>query len=174
MATITSTISPLKSENDVKRIIDFKSLHEEAKVPKEFIWSAEDLVETSKEELNVPIINLEAIFNGDDVALAAAAKIVRETCMQHGFFQVNNHGVDQNLINDTYQEFVSLFKLPLDRKLNAMGAPWGYSGAHASRYSTSLPWKESITFQYKHYDQSETQIVDFFTSVFGDDQQHAG
>ncbi|AET04768.1 putative gibberellin-44 dioxygenase [Medicago truncatula] len=166
--------SNLKSENDFKGLIDFKSLHEEAKVPQEFIWSSEDLVETSKEELNVPVIDLEAIFNGDDAALAAAAKIVRETCMEHGFFQVTNHGVDQNLIDATYQEFVSLFKLPLDRKLNAMRNPWGYSGAHAARYSASLPWKETFTFQYKHYDQSETQIVDFFTAALGDDHQHAG
>ncbi|PNX80890.1 gibberellin 20 oxidase 2-like protein, partial [Trifolium pratense] len=172
--SITSNVSPLKSENEDKKIIDFKSLHEEAIVPKEFIWPSEDLVEGSKEELNVPIIDLEATFNGDDVALASTAEIVREACMKHGFFLVTNHGVDENLINDTYQEFVSLFKLPLSRKLSAMGSPWGYSGAHASRFSTSLPWKEIFTFQYKHYDESETQIVDFFTSILGDDHQHAG
>jgi gibberellin 20-oxidase len=143
----------LKSENEDRSIVDYKSLQK----------PSEDLVERIKEELNVAIIDLEAIFNGDDVALGAAAEIVRETCMKHG---VTNHGVDQNLINATYQEFVSLFKLPLSRKLNAMGSPWGYSCAHATRYSTSLPWKETFTFQYKHYDQSETQIVDFFTSLY--------
>jgi gibberellin 20-oxidase len=89
----------LKSENEDRSIVDYKSLQK----------PSEDLVERIKEELNVAIIDLEAIFNGDDVALGAAAEIVRETCMKHG---VTNHGVDQNLINATYQEFVSLFKLP--------------------------------------------------------------
>lgn len=174
MASITTTISHLERENEVPKVFDFNSLQAEGKVPNEFIWSSKDLLETSKEELNVPIIDLEPIFKGDNVALGAAAEIVRETCMKHGFFLVTNHRVDQNLINATYQEFVSLFKLPLDRKLGAIGIPWGYSAAHASRYSTNLPWKETFTFQYKHYDQSPTQIVDFFTSSFGDDHQHAG
>ncbi|CAK8579007.1 unnamed protein product [Lathyrus sativus] len=172
MAPIAATISP--SENEFKSVIDFKSLNKEANVPKEFIWSSGDLVETSQGDLDVPIIDLGVISNGDAAALEAVAKVVREACMKHGFFQVTNHGVDQKLIDATNQEFVSLFELPLNRKANAYKAPWGYSCAHASRYSASLPWKETFTFQYKHYDQSETQIVDFFTSVLGDDHQHAG
>lgn len=172
MAPIATTISPI--ENEFKSVIDFKSLNKEANVPKEFIWSSEDLLETSQGDLDVPIIDLGVISNGDAAALEAVAKVVREACMKHGFFQVTNHGVDQKLIDATNQEFVSLFELPLNRKASAYKAPWGYSCAHASRYSTSLPWKETFTFQYKHYDQSQTQIVDFFTSVLGDDHQHAG
>ena len=109
----------------------------------------------------------------DEVVLDVVADIVRVSCMKHGFFIVSDHGVDQNLINDTYREFDNIFKLPLFTKVGSMRYPWGYLGSHAWRSSSNLPWKESFTFQYKHYDESNSQIVESFKSILGDDHQQA-
>lgn len=177
MASKINIISPMNNENETL-FFNIKSLDKRTSVTKDSIWSDHDqinfFVKTNEKWLNLPIIDLEVMKGSDEAAIAAAAEIVRDACMRHGFFLVSNHGVDQNLIKDTYQKFDNIFKLPLIRKVGSMRHPWGYSGAHAWQFSSKLPWKEAFTFQYKHCDESESQIVDFFKSVLGDDHQHAG
>lgn len=165
----------MESSTATLNMFDFKLLKEESKVPNQFVWPSKDLVETTKEELDVPVIDLGAIKN-DEAAMAAAAETVRETCIKHGFFQVTNHGVDPNLIASAYQEFDSIFGLPLSEKLrhSAKRNAWGYSVAHGDRFASSLPWKECFTFPYKYVNESESQVVDFFNSVLGEDHQHTG
>ncbi|GAX75062.1 hypothetical protein CEUSTIGMA_g2506.t1 [Chlamydomonas eustigma] len=57
----------------------------------------------------VPVINM-ALAEGD------AAKLVRDACMGPGFFYVENHGVDSQLINETFSQTKKLFSLPLEEK----------------------------------------------------------
>ncbi|CAK8530217.1 unnamed protein product [Lathyrus sativus] len=159
-------VSSSENENGVQ-ISDSNLLYEEAELP----WK---MIQIGENKVNIPIINLDIMKGGDEAILAVVAEIVRDSCMKHGFFIVSDHGVDQNLINDTYQEFDNIFKLPLLMKVGSMRYPWGYLGGHAWRFSSNLPWKESFTFQYKHYDESNSQIVEFFKSVLDDDHQQTG
>ncbi|TKY45377.1 Gibberellin 20 oxidase 2 [Spatholobus suberectus] len=69
------------------------------------------------------------------------------------------------------------FQAPSEQKLGAKrkpGAVTGYSGAHADRYSSKLPWKETFSFLHDHGGISNSQIVDYFRSVLGEDLQHTG
>ncbi|XP_061346811.1 gibberellin 20 oxidase 1-D-like [Gastrolobium bilobum] len=165
----------LKDENKFQTY-DFNLLQKEAHIPEEFIWPSGDLIKTTEEEFDVPLIDLAAIINGDDDedGIATAAEILRKACEKHGFFQVINHGVDPHLISSAHQEFDSIFKLPLDKKLSTLKNATGYSVAHAGRFSASLPWKETFTFRYKHKNDSDSQVVDYFKSVLGEDLQHTG
>lgn len=165
-----------KNDNEVL-VFDSKLLQNQRNMPKEFVWSSGDLVSTSQEELKEPIIDLGIMSKGDDEAIAIAAKLVREACLKHGFFQVINHGVDTDLIHAAYHETDTIFKLPISKKVSARRKPdgvSGYSGAHADRYSSKLPWKETFSFQYNHQNNSESQIIDYFKSVLGEDRQHTG
>ncbi|KAJ1411000.1 Oxoglutarate/iron-dependent dioxygenase [Sesbania bispinosa] len=175
--TATLSLGPpiskeVKGENEA-HIFDFELMQKEKKVPEEFKWPSESLVETSEEELDVPLIDLRAI-KGDEVAMAAAAELVREACMKHGFFQVTNHGVDPNLITAAFQEFESIFKLPLSKKLSAKRNLLGYSGAHSERYASRLPWKETFSIPYKHMTESHSQVIDFIKSTLGEDHHLTG
>nr|KYP57929.1 Gibberellin 20 oxidase 2 [Cajanus cajan] len=146
-------------------------------MPKEFLWPSGDLVNTTQEELKEPLVDLGIMRNGDEGAIANAAELVRNACLKHGFFQVVNHGVDPNLIDAAYQQLDSIFKLPIARKLSAKRKPGGvsgYSGAHADRYSSKLPWKETFSFLYAHQSISNSQIVDYFVSVLGEDLHYTG
>ena len=181
-ATLVHSPSPppkvLKDENGAL-IFDSNLMRKEAIIPKEFVWPSNDLVTTAQEELHEPLVDLGVMINGGDdaAAIASAAELVREACVKHGFFQVTNHGVSQDLIDAAYREVDSIFQLPLNRKLGARRKPGGvsgYSGAHADRYSTKLPWKETFSFQYDHSNKSESQIVDYFKSVLGEDLQQSG
>ncbi|XP_020215891.1 gibberellin 20 oxidase 2 [Cajanus cajan] len=171
MESNTSTLVVPTPSTEVSSF-DFKSLNN---VPKQFVWSSKDLIKGSSEKLNTPLIDLKAI-KGDEIAMANAAKLVREACMKHGFFEVTKHGVDHDLIIAAHREYDSIFKLPLEKKLSAKNKHnrWGYSSAHAERYSSSLPWKETFTFLYHYIHESDSEIVDLFKSFLGDEFEQAG
>ncbi|XLU95241.1 hypothetical protein S245_009593 [Arachis hypogaea] len=176
--TIGHTQSPkvLKDGNGAL-IFDSIMMRNASQIPKEFLWPSNDLIITADEELNEPLVDLSVLKSEDHTAIAHAAQLVREACVKHGFFQVTNHGVDQELIDAAYQEVDTIFGLPLERKLAARrqpGAVSGYSGAHADRYSSKLPWKECFSFKYAHIDHSHSQILHYFTSLFGQDLRRSG
>lgn len=141
-----------------------------------FIWPKETLVQ-AHEELREPLVDLDGFLKGDVVATQQAATDIREACLNHGFFQVRGHGVDLRLIQSAYDHMDSFFKLPASTKLRAKLRPpenmWGYSGAHAHRFSSNLPWKETLTFGY-HESSSGPVVADFFKSTLGMDFEQAG
>jgi isopenicillin N synthase-like dioxygenase len=90
---------------------------------------------------------------------------------------VINHGVDLSLISDAYDQMDGFFKLPIDRKLSVRkvkGSMWGYSGAHADRFSSKLPWKETLSFPFHDNDTFEPVVTNYFDSTLGEDFQQAG
>ncbi|KAF1867181.1 hypothetical protein Lal_00049610 [Lupinus albus] len=158
-------------------IFDKHVLQELEHIPKEYYWPTQDLVATSQEKLNEPLIDIGVMLKGDEAAIANAAELVRNACMKHGFFQVINHGVDQNLITKAYEELNYILSLPLSKKEAARNIPGtleGYSGAHAEKYSAKLPWKETFTFNYNHHEESESEVVDYFKSTLGEEFQQTG
>ena len=144
-------------------------------IPMEFVWVKEG-VGHAHEELREPVVDLEGFFQGDEVATQHAAMLIRAACLNHGFFQVINHGVDSHLITVAYDHMEAFFKLPLSKKLRAQRKPgclWGYSGAHADRFSLKLPWKETLSFGF-HDNGPEPVVEDFFKSTLGQEFDQTG
>jgi CRISPR/Cas system CMR subunit Cmr6 (Cas7 group RAMP superfamily) len=56
----------------------------------------------------------------------------------------------------------------------AHGSMWGYSGAHAHRFSSKLPWKETFSFPYYVSNALKPVVTNYFKSTLGDDFQQAG
>ncbi|KAJ7959205.1 Gibberellin 20-oxidase [Quillaja saponaria] len=144
-------------------------------VPMQFVWPKEDLVRADK-ELDMPLVDLEGFIRGDEEATQQASKLIRTACLNHGFFQVINHGIDLRLITTAYDHMDALFKLPIDKKLRASRTPgtmWGYSNAHADRFSSKLPWKE--TFSFPFLDNSlEHVVTNYFKSTLGQNFEATG
>jgi gibberellin-44 dioxygenase len=161
-----------QGENKVQ-FFDFTLLQKEGNVPKEFIWPSEHWVKSSGENIELPLIDI-GVIKSEEAAMANAAKIVREACIKHGAFEVINIGVDSDFINAVLQETHNIFKLPLSKKITAIAKDSGFSVAHAERYTTVLPWKETFTFMYKHNSKDETQVVDVVNSLLGEDFQQSG
>lgn len=145
-------------------------LQNDQNIPSQFIWLKEEL-RPSQQELNVPVIDLTGFFKGDVAATAHAAEQLRVCCEKHGFFQVTNHGVDEELILQAQNEMDALFSLPVDKKTSLQKRPGtmcGYSGAHSDRFSTKLPWKEMFSIDYDFdNEEEELRVVDFFNNVVG-------
>ncbi|KAG6522912.1 hypothetical protein ZIOFF_020068 [Zingiber officinale] len=148
---------------------DSSSLRQQTRIPKAFIWPRRDR-QAAIEELDAPVVDLHGFLRGDEASTRRAAELVRRACERHGFFQVTNHGVGERLVRDAMECTDAFFKLPLPDKLRARRKPgslWGYSGAHADRFSSKLPWKETLSFG--HHDSESCIVVDYFASTMGKD-----
>ena len=174
----TLIISPLELEDQKDHGDSFllpSFLQKQSFVPINFIWPKGDLVE-AQQQLKEPIIDLEGFFKGDFVATQHATMLIRAACLSHGFFQVTNHGVDPRLIKIAHDHMDHFFKLPISMKLRAKRMPgnmWGYSGAHSDRFSSKLPWKETLSFNF-HENDSDPVVVNFFKSTLGKDFEQTG
>ncbi|CAD5196684.1 unnamed protein product [Musa acuminata subsp. malaccensis] len=157
-------------------IFDSSSLRQQTTIPKAFIWPSTDRP-AATEELDAPVVDLGGFFHGDEESTMRAAKLVANACERHGFFQVVNHGVGELLARDALDCTDEFFRLPLCDKLRARRKPggvWGYSGAHADRFSSKLPWKETLSFGYREAAGSERIVIDYFVSVLGEEFERMG
>ncbi|XP_002527606.2 gibberellin 20 oxidase 2 [Ricinus communis] len=144
-------------------------------MPTQFIWAEGDLI-SATDELNEPLVDLNGFLKGDEEETARAAKLVRSACLKYGFFQVSNHGVDADLIRAAYQEIDTIFKLPFDKKLSIgkkPGSVYGYAFAHSDRFSSKLPWKETLSCGY-HAEDTKPVVADYFKHVLGEDFERTG
>lgn len=165
----------LKDQHIQNSFFDPSWLQKQANVPKNFVWPEEYLVDAN-EELQAPLVDLSGFLKGDEEATQQTVELISKACLTHGFFQVINHGVDLSLISEAYNQMDAFFKLSVDRKLSVRKTPgsmWGYSGAHAGRFSSKLPWKETLSFPF-HHNNLEPLVTNFFNSSLGEDFQQAG
>lgn len=169
------SMEPNEDENGVL-VFDSNLLTKQPNLPNQFLWPIGDLVDTVQEELEEPLIDLQGFLKGDERETAHAAELMRMACTNHGFFQVTNHGVDPNLIHAAHNEIDTIFKMSPSKKISARRKPGsvsGYSGAHADRYSSKLPWKE--TFSFTHQASSESgPVAEYFKLVLGEEFEQTG
>lgn len=167
------------SENDKTLAFDASLLDQQQTVPSQFMWPHEDLANVAQEEFQEPLIDLKGILNNNDQeAIDVAVAQIRDACLNHGMFQVTNHGIDESVIQSTYRHMDEFFNLPLIKKMSTKrtvgGRSSGYSGAHADRYASKLPWKETFSFIYDHAGRSDLDVVDYIKSTLGEDYEEAG
>ncbi|KAF3526723.1 hypothetical protein F2Q69_00049859 [Brassica cretica] len=154
--------------------VNFSLLQSQPNIPPEFFWPENDLT-PSEGDLNLPIIDMSGFLNGDEAETQRAAKAVREACMTHGTFLVINHGFKSGLAEKALHISSLFFGLPKDEKLKAYRTPGnisGYTAGHSQRFSSNLPWNETLTVAFK---KGPPQVVeDFLTSKLGDRRQEIG
>ncbi|XP_043712158.1 gibberellin 20 oxidase 1-D-like [Telopea speciosissima] len=153
-------------------VFDAAVLRHQPNIPIQFIWPDEDKPSAEARELSVPLINLGGFLSGDPVAAMEASKQVGEACEKHGFFLVVNHGVDGQLVADAHSYMDFLFDMPLHEKQRAQRKPGehtGYASSFTGRFSSKLPWKETLSFRYSADIQSTNITVeDYFLNVLGE------
>ncbi|WCJ43476.1 gibberellin 20 oxidase 2 [Euphorbia peplus] len=176
MSSFVSAVSLSAPQNKKENAVyEWSLLREQSNVPTEFFWPKDELVK-SKEKLSAPVVDLEGFFRGDAEETLKIANLIRSACLEHGFFQVINHGVDIHLINKAQDHMDNFFKLPTLEKLKALKIPGslsGYSSAHSQRFTSKLPWKEMLSFHY--YDNpSDPAVLNFFMSKMGKDFEQTG
>lgn len=167
-------MSQLSNNNEQQQplVFDASVIQNESNIPNQFIWPDDEKPCANPRELSVPLIDLGGFLSGDPVAAKEASKLVGQACREHGFFLVVNHGVDANLISDAHKYMDLFFGLPLVEKQKAqrkLGQHCGYASSFTGRFSSKLPWKETLSFQYSADDTSSTIVQDYFTKTMGQD-----
>lgn len=176
---VTKMLQPPKDEHEKEKqlIFDASVLQHESNIPTQFIWPDHEKPCATTRPLPVPLIDLAGFLSGDPTAAAEASKLVGEACQEHGFFLVVNHGVDSNLINYAHKYMDLFFELPLAEKQRAqrqMGEHCGYASSFTGRFSSKLPWKETLSFQYSAKKDSSNIVEDYFRTKMGDDFSKLG
>ncbi|KAK4744868.1 hypothetical protein SAY87_011180 [Trapa incisa] len=140
---------------------DASVLWNQHEIPSQFVWPDEEKPGRSLEapELAVPVIDLAEFRSQGSIACMhqEITSLVNEACRKHGFFAVLNHGVDPSLIARAEELMDGFFGMRLSQKQRLqrkVGDPCGYASSFTGRFSSKLPWKETLSFRYYSGDHS--------------------
>ncbi|KAL6961699.1 gibberellin-44 dioxygenase, partial [Sarracenia purpurea var. burkii] len=168
-----------RNDNESEPLVfDASSLRHETHIPAEYIWPDDEKPGPDPPPIFlVPPIDLGGFLAGDPVAATNAILLVGEACRKHGFFLVVNHGVSAQLINEAHRKMDFFFGMPLSEKQRAQrkaGDHRGYSSSFTGRFSSKLPWKETLSFRYCDDPQSPNVVEEYFLSTMGEDFREFG
>ncbi|GMJ01564.1 ARABIDOPSIS THALIANA GIBBERELLIN 20-OXIDASE 1, gibberellin 20 oxidase 1, GA REQUIRING 5 [Hibiscus trionum] len=151
-------------------------LGSESNIPSQFIWPDDEKPCLDAPELAIPTIDLgHFLCGGDPFAVSKAAEAVNEACKKHGFFLVVNHGVDSGLVDKAHQCMDMFFGLQLSRKQKAqrkVGESYGYASSFVGRFSSKLPWKETLSFRF--CPDTQNIVENYMVNRMGEDFRDFG
>ncbi|XP_057805658.1 gibberellin 20 oxidase 2-like [Salvia miltiorrhiza] len=158
--------------------MSFSVLQHQSHIPSQFIWPDDERpgAETPP-PLDVPPVDLGGFLSGDPEAVANAARLIDQACRSHGFFLLVNHGIDAALIDRVHAATTSFFAMPLADKERAHrkpGEPCGYASSFTDRFSSKLPWKETLSFRYSADPNLAGIVQTYFSQTMGEDYKAFG
>ncbi|XVF22665.1 hypothetical protein REPUB_Repub12eG0190600 [Reevesia pubescens] len=171
-------LNPTSEANNEHQPLVFNAsiLGSESNIPSQFIWPDHEKPCLEAPELVIPTIDLGVLLSAaDSLAVSKTAELVNEACKKHGFFLVVNHGVDSGLIDKAHQYMDLFFELQLSEKQKAqrkLGESYGYASSFVGRFSSKLPWKETLSFRY--CPDSQNIVEQYMVNVMGEDFRHFG
>lgn len=168
-----------KAQNEENRplVFDASILQFQSNIPLEFVWPDHEKPCSGPPELVIPPIDLKAFLSGDSLAISNAMEQVNLACKKHGFFLVVNHGIDSELVAKAHKYMDLFFGMKLSEKQRAqrkIGEHCGYASSFAGRFSSKLPWKETLSFRYCADEQFPNIVEDYFVNVMGEDFRQLG
>ncbi|KAM7494252.1 hypothetical protein LguiB_028861 [Lonicera macranthoides] len=151
----------------------------ETNILKQYEWPDHEKPSTVRPQPldDVPTIDLAGFLSGEPRATAEACKLIGEACRKHGFFVVVNHAVDLKLINDAHKYMDLFFELPLSERQKVqrkLGEICGCASSFIGRFSSSLPWKETLSFEFKDDQKESRPIEEYIKSKMGEDFTQLG
>lgn len=175
---LTNTPLMSKHEQNSPFVFDASLLKNSLDIPSQFIWpDHEKPGEKASPELRVPHVDLSGCLSDNQTAVTEASRVIGEACRKHGFFLVVNHGVDAQLIRDAHKYMDAFFELPLCEKERAkrkVGESCGYASSFTGRFSSKLPWKETLSFRFSGEKNADNIVEDYFRRTMGDEFVHLG
>ncbi|KAL1319245.1 hypothetical protein HN51_071542 [Arachis hypogaea] len=184
MECITSTQSmtqPHQNNNKESEttplVFDASILRHQHQIPSQFIWPDEEKPSLQVSKLVIPLIDLGGFLSGDPAATMEAVRLVGEACKKHGFFLVVNHGINADLISNAHSYMDDFFELPLSQKQRAQrktGEHCGYASSFTGRFSSKLPWKETLSFQFSAEKSSPKIVKEYLSNTMGKEFEQFG
>lgn len=108
-------------------------------------------ISTDATDVNIPVIDLQGFFEGDDNIRSTILCQISEACREWGFFQILNHGVSPQLMDRAREVWREFFHLPMDIKQSYANSPKTYEG-YGSRLGVEkgavLDWSDYFFLHY--------------------------
>ncbi|XAR50834.1 Flavonol synthase [Bertholletia excelsa] len=95
---------------------------------------------------DIPVIDLSGLFSGNPARRSATLGLISDACCKWGFFQVVNHGVSHELMNQAREAWREFFQLPLEEKQLYANSPATYEG-----YGSRLGVEKGIKLDWSDY-----------------------
>lgn len=174
--TISHQVSKQKHNKNPLILDDLVSTHQ-SHIPPQFIWPDHEKPTLDPRELHAPVVDIGGFLAGDSAASSEAAEVIGQACRKHGFFLVVNHGVEEGLIAEAHRLMDDFFEQPFEEKIRAQrksGEHCGYASSFTGRFSSKLPWKETLSFEYSSEKGSSHNVEHYFHSTVGQDLAHLG
>ncbi|KAJ4727062.1 putative Gibberellin 20-oxidase [Melia azedarach] len=165
------------NENRQSLVFDAALLQFQTSIPSEFVWPDHEKPSPELPELVIPPIDLQGFLSGDHLVIAKTSHLVNEACMKHGFFLVVNHGIDSKLISKAHDYMDFFFGMQLSQKQKAqrkLGDHCGYASSFTGRFSSKLPWKETLSFRYCAEAKSSNIVEEYILNKMGEDFRQFG
>ncbi|KAJ7962269.1 putative Gibberellin 20-oxidase [Quillaja saponaria] len=168
-----------EKENDEEKdlVFDASVLQFQSKIPQHFIWPDNEKACPGSPELQVPSIDMKGFLSGDPLSISNACCLINEARKKHGFFLITNHGVDISLIAKAHKLMEEFFSMQLSQKQKAqrqVGDYCGYASSFTGRFSSKLPWKETLSFRYCDDDKCSKIIEEYFVNALGEEFRSFG
>lgn len=101
--------------------------------------------------MNIPVIDLGGLFD-EEVKRSTVSEQINEACREWGFFQVVNHGVRAELMDEAREVWREFFHLPMELKQVYGNSPKTYEG-YGSRLGVEkgaiLDWSDYYFLHYR-------------------------
>jgi len=102
----------------------------------------------------VPIIDIsELLVDSAAPAAKAAVDSIADACSSWGFFQITNHGIPEELLDEVWRQTRAFFALPIATKLEVLRTrdnPWGFY--HNELTKNQRDKKQVFDFTREGYD----------------------
>ncbi|KIW23611.1 uncharacterized protein PV07_11798 [Cladophialophora immunda] len=79
---------------------------------------------------DIPLIDIAGLFSDNLTDQVKVADEIRKACEEVGFFYIKNHGVEQELIDDTVEVMKDYFRQPTEKKMDQ----WIYKNTNLQGY----------------------------------------
>jgi gibberellin 20-oxidase len=177
--TPSSPANEMKNEKNEEKALVFDAfvLQSESNIPSLFVWPDHEKPCPELPELQVPPIDFGGFLSGDPQAVSNASRLVNEACKKHGFFLAVNHGIDTKFIAKAHEfmdDFFGMHILEKQKAQRKIGDHCGYASSFTGRFSSKLPWKETLSFRYCAGNPSSKIVEDYIVNVMGEDFKQFG
>ncbi|XP_044507642.1 jasmonate-induced oxygenase 2-like [Mangifera indica] len=146
-----------KLEDWPEPIVRVQSLSESGlnKVPERYIKPSNERPSFSSninDNVNIPVIDLAGLFQDDQNVVAQILSQLSTACREWGFFQILNHGVRPELMDQARETWRQFFHAPMELKQAYANSPKTYEG-YGSRLGVQkgaiLDWSDYYFLHYR-------------------------
>ncbi|KAL8122466.1 protein LATERAL BRANCHING OXIDOREDUCTASE 1-like [Apium graveolens] len=153
--------------HDVQELMQANEPH----VPERFIRNKVETQASATTASNIPVVDLSKLLNGDETEFQSEMLKLSASCEEWGFFQVINHGIDEEVLSDIEKVAMEFFMLPAEEKRKRPIAPGmiqGYGQAFVFSEEQKLDWCNMLALAIEPFSFRDLSLWPIYPPTFSE------